>query len=102
MPSRARVAYVVGALFLFATTSSLQTPNLDGQLVAAAQQGDVARVTALLDQGARVDARNEFELTPLIVAADKGNVQLVRLLVARGADVNLKDHTYGKTALRAA
>jgi ankyrin repeat protein len=104
MPSRAFHCWIVGALLVscFTDTPRLQSRGLDDQLLTAAQQGDVRLVADLLAKGAVVDAQNEFELTPLIIAADKGNAELVRLLVSHGANVNLKDHTYGKTALRAA
>ena len=83
-------------------TARTSSSSLNAQVLTAAQNGDVPSVAALLEKGAAVDARNEFELTPLIVAADKGNAELVRLLVSHGADLNAKDHTYGKTPLKAA
>lgn len=47
-----------------------------------------------------VNSRNEFGLTGLMVAADKGNYELARLLLLFGADVNLKSKdSLGNTAL---
>ena len=37
-------------------------------------------------------------LTPLIIAAKNGNAEIVRLLLEKGADVNVKTDS-GKTAL---
>jgi len=101
---QARRVWIVGTLLcsMFVATLRLQSPNLDNQLLAAAQQGDVTMAGSLLAKGASVDTQNEFGLTPLIIAADKRNGDLIRLLVSHGANVNLKDPTYGKTALRAA
>jgi hypothetical protein len=104
MQGRSGYVWVVCALVasVFVETPRLQSSGLNSQLLAAAQKGDVAEVAALLAKGASVDAQNEFGLTPLIIAADKRNGDLIRLLVSRGANVTLKDPTYGKTALRAA
>jgi ankyrin repeat protein len=62
----------------------------------AAWLGDVPMTTLLLDLGARIDEPFAMEegpsgQTPLMVAADSGNLPLVRLLMARGANVNLRD-----------
>jgi hypothetical protein len=104
MPGRLVHRSVIGALLfsLSVVNPRLQSPSLDTQLLTACQNGDLASVAALLAKGAAVNARNEFELTPLIMAADKGNSDLMRLLLSHGADVNAKDHTYGKTPLKAA
>jgi len=50
----------------------------------------------LIDGGARVDARDSNQWTPLMAAAQKGSVDLVRLLLARGADRTLQ--AKGRTA----
>jgi RNA polymerase sigma factor (sigma-70 family) len=56
---------------------------------------------ALLDRGANVNAFSSGELvcTPLHLAAADNNVELVKLLVERGADLRLKDSIYDCTAL---
>lgn len=104
MPSRSFHCWLIGALLfsLFSDTPRLQRPGLNARLLIATQNGDVASVSALLAKGAAVDASNEFGVTPLIVAADKGYWELVRLLVSHGGDVNKKDYTYGKTPLKSA
>jgi ankyrin repeat protein len=66
---------------------------------AASAQGsppDVVR--ALLNAGADVEARDNFSWTPLLYAADSGNVGAVRALLVGGADVNASS-TEGETAL---
>lgn len=55
-------------------------------LHVAALNHDVAAVTALLDAGATVDARNAAKATPLIYGA--AHAEIVRQLLARGADVS--------------
>ncbi|KAJ3044591.1 hypothetical protein HDV00_001517 [Rhizophlyctis rosea] len=54
-------------------------------LRAAAQTGNVALVTLLLDRGAKVNAKGQ-DGTALGVAAKWGHTEVVRLLVHRGAD----------------
>ncbi|TGQ69340.1 c-type cytochrome [Mesorhizobium sp. M00.F.Ca.ET.186.01.1.1] len=69
------------ALWLF--TLPVQASNL-GDLV---RNGDVAGVTSALDKGAAI---NEIDgVTALYIACEGGNVELAKLLINRGADINL-------------
>ncbi|MBY0459241.1 MAG: ankyrin repeat domain-containing protein, partial [Gemmataceae bacterium] len=54
---------------------------------------NVALVSALLDKGMPVDARDRNGFTPLIWAANRKSVKLVEFLLSRGADVNAKTTT---------
>lgn len=68
----------------------------DTHLLSAARAGDARRAEALLQQGADIEARyhddtfpwREDEFTPLAFAASRGDLPLVKLLLARGANVN--------------
>jgi hypothetical protein len=60
----------------------------------AARAGDTARITAALAQGADVNAKSRYDVTPLIFAAGNGRLAAVKLLLARGADVNALDTFY--------
>ena len=53
----------------------------------AAKDGDRATVRALLEQGADVNLAEGDGMTALHWAASKGDVEVARLLVARGANV---------------
>ncbi|KAG9127990.1 hypothetical protein FRC07_006584 [Ceratobasidium sp. 392] len=67
-----------------------------------AVNGDALGLQLLLDgQPSLVNARDEFEYTPLHLAADRGHSNVVRLLLSRGADASLKDQD-GDTALEIA
>ena len=55
-------------------------------LMHAAAIGSPEAVKLLLDKGADVNAHNELEATPLILAA--GSVEKARLLIEKGAGVN--------------
>ena len=63
-------------------------------LFEAARAGDRARVAQLLDAGVDVNSRARYDVTALGFAADKGHLDVVRLLVERGADLNLLDTFY--------
>ena len=58
--------------------------------------------SALVDNGADVNARDARGWTPLMWAGANGRAEIVRLLLALGADVNVRDtykHNEGHTAL---
>ena len=64
---------------------------LDGQLLAAALQGDAAVVHALLAQGANKEVRDGSGATALLIAAHNNHVAVARVLIEAGANVNAKD-----------
>jgi ankyrin repeat protein len=64
------------------------------ELFDAARRGDRARVARLLDGGLDVNTKGRYDATALTFAADKGRLEVVRLLVERGADVNVQDTFY--------
>ena len=65
-----------------------------------AGKGDEQALSTWLDDGGGVDTRHE-SVTLLIVAAGERQEAMVRLLLQRGASVNLQD-SEGGTALMAA
>jgi ankyrin repeat protein len=66
------------------------TLDPNARLLVATEEGDLATVKEMLAGGAPVDARNFHGWTPLIIAAKAGNLELARLLIEKGADVNAK------------
>ena len=89
-------------LLLFGSISALgQSPRqeLNDKFWDAVRRGDLAATTALLDQGAEVNAKFRYGTTALFKAAERGHVEIVKLLLARGADATVKDTFYGATAL---
>ena len=54
-----------------------------------AAEGEIGKARLLLDHGAAIDAIDEeYRSTPLGVAARRGQLAMVELLLARGADVD--------------
>jgi hypothetical protein len=68
-------------------------------LLAAVRKGDAARVKALLEQGVDVNAKSPYGATGLFFAADRGNMEITKILLDHGADVKVKDTFYGATAV---
>lgn len=73
-------------------------PSADA-LFEAARAGDRARVAQLLDAGVDVNAKARYDVTALTFAAGKGHLDVVRLLVERGGDMNIPDTFYRMRAI---
>ena len=54
-------------------------------------ENDMAGVKFLIEKGAKIDSRSHSQSTPLMDAAQVGNVDICLLLMEKGADVNAKD-----------
>ncbi len=72
-------------------------PEPQKQVWRAAMKGEAA-LTALLSSGVSVNTSDWEGETALMEAADKGQLEVVRLLLRHGADVNAADED-GETAL---
>src|SRR5439155_5609681 len=57
---------------------------------------------AALDAGADVNAKNEMGITALWIACGKDNLDVIQLLLDRGADPNARDYIWYQTPLSAA
>ena len=62
--------------------------KLEKELIEAANSGDVDRMSHLIDRGADVEGVALDGWTPLTAAADAGQLDAVKLLLARRADIN--------------
>jgi len=76
-----------------------QTTNVNEELWDAARAGDARRVTKALEKGADVNAKSRYGATALTFAADRGHVEVVKLLLERGADINVQDSFYNMRAI---
>ena len=89
-------------LILFASTLALsQAPasTKADQLQDAARKGDAAAVNALLDGGLDVNTKFRYGVTALFFACDAGQLEVVKVLLDRGADLTVTDTFYGMTPL---
>ena len=64
--------------------------------------GHTPSAETLIRAGADPNAQEAWGLTPLMVAAQKSHVEVMRLLLKSGADRHTKDHHHGQTALHVA
>lgn len=91
-------ARLPAALLLLAVAGCARADDAE-DLHEAARRGALARVRSLLDAGVKPDAPGRHGITALMVAAGEGHVEVARLLVERGADVNARERFFGQTVL---
>lgn len=89
------------ALWLMDNGADLEAVAQNGQRIrpihAAAANGNLVVLRALLDRGADVNARQQQDFTPLHTAADRGDGEMARLFLEHGADPGARDAS-GRTA----
>ena len=71
-------------------------------LLEAVRQGKKDDAARLLEEGAYLNARDNWGATPLHEAAARGHTAIVELLIARSADVNVRKTHDGATPLHEA
>lgn len=76
----------------------LAARNGDTPLIAAARSGYTAAAAQLIELAVKVDADNRMGETALIVAVQQRQSQIVKLLLAAGADPDRTDSAAGYSA----
>ncbi|WP_424102580.1 ankyrin repeat domain-containing protein [Moorena producens] len=77
--------------------------NLDQRLIQAVQDNQLPTVQSLLAIGANLNVRDtESGLTPLMMAANQANVEMVSVLLDSGADLYMLDSCSGTSVLHQA
>jgi Ankyrin repeats (3 copies) len=86
---------------LAAAITLMQAPALSTaeQLQEAARKGDAVAVKKLLDAGVDVNTKFRYGTTALFYACDHGHLEVVKVLLDKGADLTIKDSFYGFTPL---
>lgn len=75
---------------------------MNAELRDAAWQNDVPRATELVAAGADVNAKDETQQSAYLIATSEGYLDLLRLTLAHGGDVDDKDSWNGTGLIRAA
>jgi len=86
------------AAMILSNCASTTGPGSTPPIIPAARAGDLAKVKALIDAKADVNARNASGATAVGVDAVYNHLDVVKALIAAGADVNAKTNT-GTTPL---
>lgn len=114
-----RLAFVAPLLLLAACAQTPATPPADAQkpvseadalspqdqlafFINDVRRGECGKIDAALRSGLPIDGFDNLDQTPLIAAVGQNQVECVKLLVARGADVNLADHAGWSPLIHAA
>ncbi len=71
---------------------------LSTEILKAAEEGQLVKVSQLLKDGANASAADENGVTPLMLAAKNGDAQMIKWLLDAGAETGAKD-SVGDTAL---
>lgn len=69
----------------------------EDKLISAVKNGDLKNVETFIAAGAGLEARDNGDMTALMIAANKGYTDIVSKLISAGANVNAKDR-FGCTA----
>jgi len=79
-----------------------EAPDPASALITAAKEGNVKVIRKVLASGVKVDAKDQYDVTALFVAALFGQADAAKLLIAKGADIKAAKGEDGATALHAA
>lgn len=64
----------------------------EGNLLLLVIRGGLNNIAEkLIQKGANIHTINDFQQTPLLLAAENGNLKLVNLLIKKGLDINARD-----------
>ena len=90
---------VVLLLHLVDSPVVAQAGELEDRFLLAVRTGDIAALKAALASGVNVNTKFRYDRMALSFAADRGNADVVKVLLDAGADVNARDTFYGMDAM---
>ena len=93
------VPFVLLVLCLGAPASA---KDAGSDLREAARAGDAKKVTELLGAGTPIDSPARHNVTPLRLAAERGQFEVVKLLVEKGADIDSVETFFNSSIVDAA
>jgi ankyrin repeat protein len=94
--------HIAMALALVASATSAFATTPEDELLEAIRASDAAAVKKLLDAGVSANAKYRYDRSALSFAADRGNLEIVEMLLDRGADPAAPDTYYRMTPISAA
>ena len=71
----------------------------ESNFIESAKKGDIEAVKLFLAEGININVQNERGLTALMRSAEYQRVEMVTLLLEKGADVNIGGNRNNRTAL---
>jgi len=80
--------WTIIVVYIFAFVLSLNGYALAENLFDAAKAGNLEKVTQLIEEGANVNIRNDSGVTPLHLAAYRGDKDIAEILILKGADID--------------
>lgn len=91
---------IIVTLVLFSPVGlAIGCTDIDVKLFNAAQRGNLKKIESLSDQGADINVRlGVDQWTPLMTASREGQLDAALLLLAEGADPNIRDARFNKNA----
>jgi len=69
-------------------TGANERSKLAGEVLSAAERGDVAALARLIAAGAPLDSTDDARRTPLLIAVEKDDLKAAELLINAGANIN--------------
>jgi hypothetical protein len=93
------LAIHLSAIGLIFMPSDIFLDATSRKLIQAVDHDDVQTVKSLLDSGGDPSTHELGGYSLLEMASNNGRVEMVKLLLEKGADINYRDRSFGQTAL---
>jgi len=90
---------IVGLLLHLVSPLLVHAGEAEDRLLLAVRTSDVAALKAALASGVNVNTKFRYDRMALSFAADRGNAEVVKVLLEAGADVNARDTFYSMDAM---
>ena len=90
LQSRFIVTFLALCIMIFSSCTKKYDESLNKELVNASKGGNVKLVKAFLKSNANPNCKVDG-VTPLVWASYKGHLRIVKLLLEKGADINMQD-----------